>query len=241
MNIRLAVLFASAAFLTQPVAAQQPQSATSKPQMTKPATSNADSQFLKKVTEDNLAEVELATLANGKSQNEQVKAYASELLTDHQDLLETISGVLIIALGVLFVASFFVTKLNREWHVDGLMQRAGKGGPLVAGAAFAFAWTPCIGPSLAAILTAAANASSTAGGALLLAVYSAGLAVPFLLTAVAFTRMTTAFSVVKRHYGVIIMIGGVVLIAMGVLILTGELSRINIEMQRWTTDLGISV
>jgi len=163
-----------------------------------------------------------------------------ELLSENQRLLEQISGILIIALGVLFVASFFITKLNREWHVDALMERAGKGGPLVAGAAFAFAWTPCIGPTLAAILSAASNAGSTAGGALLLAVYSAGLAIPFLLTALAFNRMTTAFAVVKRHYGVIIMVGGFVLIGMGILILTGELTRINIEMQRWAQDLGLT-
>lgn len=163
-----------------------------------------------------------------------------ELLTHNQRLLEKISGVLIIALGILFVASFFITKLNREWHVDALMERAGKGGPLVAGAAFAFAWTPCIGPTLGAILGAASNADSTGKGALLLAVYSAGLAIPFLLTALAFNRMTTAFALVKRHYGVIIMLGGVVLIAMGLLILTGEMSRINIEMQRWSQDLGLN-
>jgi len=162
------------------------------------------------------------------------------LLTDNQQLLEKISGILIIALGLLFVASFFVTRLNKEWHVDGLMKRAGKGGPLVAGAAFAFAWTPCIGPTLGAILSAASTTDSTAKGALLLAVYSAGLAIPFLLTALAFTRMTTAFAVVKRHYGVIIMFGGVVLIAMGLMILTGEMSRINIEMQRWSQDLGLN-
>jgi cytochrome c-type biogenesis protein len=163
-----------------------------------------------------------------------------ELLTDNQELLEKISGALIIALGVLFVASFFVTRLNREWHVDALMQRAGKGGPLVAGAAFAFAWPPCIGPALGAILSAASTTDSTAKGALLLAIYSAGLAIPFLLTALAFSRMTTAFAVIKRHYGVVIMIGGLVLIAMGILILTGELSRINIEMQRWAQNLGLN-
>ena len=103
-------------------------------------------------------------------------------------------------MGVLFVASLFITRLNREWHVDALLERAGKGGPIVAGAAFAIAWTPCIGPTLGAILSAAAVSGSAAHGALLLAVYSAGLAIPFLLTALAFSRMTTAFAVVKRHY-----------------------------------------
>ena len=56
-------------------------------------------------------------------------------------------------MGVLFVASLFVTRLNREWHVEALLARAGKGGPIVAGAAFAIAWTPCIGPTLGAILS----------------------------------------------------------------------------------------
>ena len=85
---------------------------------------------------------------------------------------------LIVAMGVLFVASLFVTRLNREWHVDALLERAGRGGPIVAGAAFAIAWTPCIGPTLGAILTAASLTDSAGRGAFLLAVYSAGLAIP---------------------------------------------------------------
>lgn len=161
------------------------------------------------------------------------------LLSDHRDLLDKIAAGLIIAMGILFVASFFVVKLNKEWHVDALMQRAGKGGPLVAGAAFAFAWTPCIGPTLGAILSAASLTDSAARGALLLAVYSAGLAIPFLLTALAFNRMTNAFAVVKRHYGLIIAIGGVILIIMGVLIWTGELYRLNIEIQKWMSESGL--
>ena len=136
-------------------------------------------------------------------------------------------------MGVLFVASLFITRLNREWHVDALLERAGKGGPIVAGAAFAIAWTPCIGPTLGAILSAAALSDSAARGAFLLAVYSAGLAIPFLLTALAFSRMTTAFAVVKRHYQLIVAVGGVILIAMGVLIWTGELTQLNIEAQNW--------
>ncbi len=161
------------------------------------------------------------------------------LLNDNMRLLETISGVLIIAMGVLFVASLFVTRLNREWHVDALLERAGKGGPLVAGAAFAIAWTPCIGPTLGAILSAAALSDSSARGALLLAVYSAGLAIPFILTALAFSRMTAAFAIVKRHYQAIVATGGVILIAMGILILTGEFFQLNIEAQRWLSELGL--
>src|SRR4051794_4560089 len=133
-------------------------------------------------------------------------------LDKNRPLLTKISGLLIIAMGVLFVASLFITRLNREWHVDALLERAGKGGPIVAGAAFAIAWPPCLGPTLGAILSAAAVTESAAHGAFLLAVYSAGLAIPFILTALAFSRMTSAFAVVKRHYRAIVAVGGVVLI-----------------------------
>jgi cytochrome c-type biogenesis protein len=160
-------------------------------------------------------------------------------LKDHRDLLTKISAALIIAMGVLFVASLFVTRLNREWHVDALLERAGRGGPIVAGAAFAIAWTPCIGPTLAAILAAASLSGSAGRGAFLLGVYSVGLAIPFLLTAVAFSRMTTAFAVVKRHYQLIVATGGVILIAMGVLIWTGQLTQLNGEAQRWMSELGL--
>jgi cytochrome c-type biogenesis protein len=149
--------------------------------------------------------------------------------------------VLIVAMGLFFVAAPFVTRLNREFHVSGLMQRAGRGGPVIAGAAFAIAWTPCIGPTLGAILSAAALSNSAGHGALLLAVYSAGLAIPFLLTSLAFGRMTSAFGVVKRHYGAVIGAGGVVLIAMGVLIWTGEFFRLNVEAQNLLNNLGLDV
>ena len=82
------------------------------------------------------------------------------------DAAEKIAAVLIIAMGVFFIAALFVTRLNREWHVDALLARAGRGGPLVAGAAFAIAWTPCVGPTLAAILSAAALSDSAGHGAL---------------------------------------------------------------------------
>jgi cytochrome c-type biogenesis protein len=160
-------------------------------------------------------------------------------LSENRDLLEKISAALIIAMGVVFVGALFVPLLSREWHVEGLMERAGKGGPVVAGAAFAIAWTPCIGPTLGAILSAAALSDSAGRGAFLLGVYSAGLAIPFLLTALAFSRMTSAFDAVKRHYRAIIAAGGVILIAMGVLIWTGEFFRLNIEAQKLLTDLGL--
>jgi cytochrome c-type biogenesis protein len=161
------------------------------------------------------------------------------VLQDHKDVLTKISGALIIAMGLLFVGSLFITRLNKEWHVDALLERAGKGGPIVAGAAFAIAWSPCIGPTLGAILGAASLSDSAAHGALLLAVYSAGLAIPFILTAVAFSQMTTAFTVVKRHYQAIVAVGGLILIAMGILIWTGELFQLNIEATNWMEKTGL--
>jgi cytochrome c-type biogenesis protein len=158
---------------------------------------------------------------------------------DHKHVLTKISGALIVAMGVLFIASLFINRLNREWHVNSLLERAGKGGPIVAGAAFAIAWTPCIGPTLGAIYSAAALTGSANHGALLLGAYSAGLAIPFLLTAVAFSRMSTAFAVVKRHYQAIVAVGGLILIAMGILIWTEQLSTLNIEAQRWLSGLGL--
>jgi cytochrome c-type biogenesis protein len=150
-------------------------------------------------------------------------------LNDHKLLLERIGGIVIILLGVAFLASPFVKLLNKEWHSESLMRLAGRGGPVVAGAAFAIAWTPCTSITLGAILTQAAVSNSAAHGALLLAFYSAGLAIPFLLIALAFERMTNALAVVKRHFPVLIGVGGAVMIVLGVLILTGEFTVLNSE------------
>jgi cytochrome c-type biogenesis protein len=150
-----------------------------------------------------------------------------------------VSGAVIIAMGVLFVLAPFVPGLSREWHVDRLMQRAGRGGPILTGAAFALAWTPCTGPTLGAIVTATGVSGSAAHGAFLLAVYCAGLGVPFLITGLAFGKATSALAVVKRHYPVVIGVGGAVLIGMGVLIWTGEFTQLNITVNHWLQTLGL--
>jgi cytochrome c-type biogenesis protein len=150
-----------------------------------------------------------------------------------------VSGAVIVAMGLLFMLAPFVPRLAREWHVGSLMQRAGRGGPVLTGAAFALAWTPCTGPTLGAIVTAAGTSSSAAHGAFLLAVYCAGLGVPFLVTGLAFGKATSALAVVKRHYPVVIVAGGGVLIAMGVLIWTGEFTQLNITVNHWLQSLGL--
>ena len=150
-----------------------------------------------------------------------------------------ISGALIIAMGVVFLLAPFVPILSREWHVGNLVERAGRGGPVLIGAAFALAWTPCTGPTLGAIVTAAGTSTSASRGAVLLAAYCAGLGVPFLITGLAFGTATSAFAVVKRHYPVVIGVGGLVLISMGVLIWTGEFTQLNITVSHWIQNLGL--
>jgi cytochrome c-type biogenesis protein len=162
-------------------------------------------------------------------------------LNEHKQLLERAGGVVIILLGLVFLASPFVRFLNFQWHSQSLLRFAGRGGPLVAGAAFAIAWTPCTSITLGAILTQAAISSSAAHGALLLAFYSAGLAIPFLLIALAFEKMTDALGVVKRHFPVIIGIGGAVMIALGLLIVTGEFTVLNSQANTWLQGTGLDV
>ncbi|MEA2310367.1 MAG: cytochrome c-type biosis protein [Solirubrobacteraceae bacterium] len=162
------------------------------------------------------------------------------VLRDGRGTLDKVAGGVIIALGVFFLLTPFVPKLNKEWRPEALISRAGSGGPLVAGAAFAFAWTPCVGPTLGSILTAASVSSTVTKGGVLLLFYSLGLAVPFLLTAIAFTRMTGAFRWLRDRYLIVTAVSGVVLIAMGVLLFTGELTQLNIQAQQALDSLGLN-
>jgi cytochrome c-type biogenesis protein len=157
-------------------------------------------------------------------------------LGEHRVTLRHVSGIVIAAMGVLFIATIFVPRLNREWRPDALISRAATGGPVIAGLAFAVAWLPCTGPTLAAILTAAGNQSTVARGGLLLAFYSAGLAVPFILSALAFARVTGIFRFFRDHYSVITVASGAILIAMGVLLYTDQLTQLN----SWLNNSGLN-
>ena len=160
-------------------------------------------------------------------------------LRESKQTLDTVAGIVIVAMGAFFLLTPFVPRLNREWRPDALISRAGAGGPIIAGLAFAIAWTPCVGPTLASILAAASTSQTVGHGGLLLAFYSAGLAVPFLLTAVAFDRATNAFRWIRRRYLLVTALSGAVLVLMGVLMLTGELTRLNVQAQGLLHDLGL--
>lgn len=161
-------------------------------------------------------------------------------LQDHRLVLQKIAGVVLMVLGLLFIATLFVNRLNREWRPEALLARASTGGPIVAGLAFAVAWLPCTGPTLGAILTAAGTEGDVGQGGVLLAFYALGLAVPFILSAVAYSSVSGLFRFFRDHYGLITVFSGLVLIVMGGLLYANELTRLNSEALSVMEDLGIN-
>jgi len=155
-----------------------------------------------------------------------------ETLRNHQRALEQVAGVLVMAMGV-FLAGFVSPRflmVERRLHVS--PSEVGAWAPPVMGAAFAFGWTPCIGPILAGVLGLAEHEATLTRGVVLLSAYSLGLGVPFVVTGVAFERMTGVFSWVKRHFRIINVVAGLALIAFGALLFTHHLSRVS----AWFTD-----
>ncbi len=152
-------------------------------------------------------------------------------LTGERTWMNRIAGVLIVVLGLSLLGVGWSGRLDGGWTQ--MIQRVARrrGGPVALGVAFAFCWTPCVGPILGSILVLAGAAASLKSGVLLLVVYGLGLAVPFLAVGFGFTRLIGGFKWVQRHYRVIEAIGGVLLIAMGGLLLSGYLFLLNIYAQ----------
>ena len=153
-------------------------------------------------------------------------------LSDHQIGLRRVSGALIVFMGLALAGLVRPAMFDRERRFHVSATALGAYAPPVMGAAFAFGWSPCIGPVLGAILTLAAESSSLGRGVLLLLAYSAGLAVPFVASGLAFGRLTGAFAWVKRHFGVINLVSGLLLALFGVLLLTNALT----DVVRWLQD-----
>jgi cytochrome c-type biogenesis protein len=160
-----------------------------------------------------------------------------QTLQEHRAIMRQVSGVVIVLLGAFFIATLFIPAFNREFRPTALLSRASTGGPIVAGLAFAVAWLPCTGPTLGVILTAASNQATVGKGAILLAFYSLGLAVPFLLCAFAMGTMTSFFRFFRNHFRVITVVSGTILIVMGVMLYTNDLTRLN----SWANDLGLNL
>jgi cytochrome c-type biogenesis protein len=141
-------------------------------------------------------------------------------------LLEKIAGALLVVLGLHMMGVFRLGFLESEKRVHAQRKPAGPLGAVLVGIAFAFGWTPCIGPILSGMLALAASKETVAEGVQLLTVYSAGLGVPFLLTAVAINHFLAASARIRKHYRTIELVSGALIIVIGLLIFTGQLTII---------------
>ncbi|MSO26930.1 MAG: cytochrome c biogenesis protein CcdA [Candidatus Nanopelagicales bacterium] len=143
---------------------------------------------------------------------------AGAVLLQYQDAITRVLGVLVIVMGLAFMG--LIPGLQREWRIHRLPTWGVAGAPLL-GVLFGLGWTPCIGPTLAAVQTLAFTEASALRGALLSFVYCLGLGLPFVLLAVFFSRTARALAWVKGHYLLVMRIGGAMLVIVGVLLVTG--------------------
>mgnify|MGYP003134623915 FL=1 len=146
-------------------------------------------------------------------------------------ILMPLAGIVIVVMGLHFLGIFRISWLYRQFRMDGPKMASGPLGGFLLGLAFAIGWTPCIGPILAAILTVAANQQTAWEGAALLAVYSAGLGVPFILAALALGPFLSFFDGFKKHLGTVEKVMGGLLVIVGILFLTGNFTRLAFWMQ----------
>ena len=149
------------------------------------------------------------------------------MFLQYQSWFNTVAGVMVMIFGAHFIGIYRIGFLDREARMD-VGDRGGSSfGAYVLGLAFAFGWTPCIGPQLGAILSLAASEGSVVRGTALLAVYAIGLGVPFLLVAAFLPRLTGVMGWMKRHMEQIERIMGLLLWTIGLLMLTGGFSRFS--------------
>jgi cytochrome c-type biogenesis protein len=145
----------------------------------------------------------------------------------NQELFAQISGVVVMVFGLHFLGVFRIPILDREARMDAGDKGGSAFGAYLLGLAFAFGWTPCIGPQLGAILSLAASEASVARGTLLLGVYAAGLGIPFLLAAMFLTRAMGVMNHLKRHMVLIERIMGALLLLVGLALVTGAFSTFS--------------
>jgi len=151
---------------------------------------------------------------------------AGQFMMQQSTLFAKVAGVLLIIFGLHTIGVFKIPFLLNEARVQANTKPASMIGAVIVGISFAFGWTPCIGPILSAILLVAAQQQSVNQGILLLSVYSLGLAIPFLLTALAINQFFVAFSRIRRYYHAIEIVSGLLMITIGVLIFTNRFTII---------------
>ena len=160
------------------------------------------------------------------------------VLAGHQDVVDVVLGLLTILLGLAFLG--LVPTLQREVRLHRLPSPGLAGAPLL-GVLFGVGWTPCLGPTLAAVQTLAYREASAGRGALLTAAYCAGLGIPFVLTGLAFSRALGAFAVVKRHYAVVMRVGGGLLVVVGLLLVSGLWGSFIADLRGWVSGFETAV
>jgi cytochrome c-type biogenesis protein len=149
-----------------------------------------------------------------------------QALVTYFDILAIVAGALILLLGVHFLGIFRIGILQRDMRFDVSRKPAGVLGAYIMGLAFAFGWTPCVGPVLAAILFVAGTEDTAVRGMLLLGAYAVGMGVPFLLTALFAVRFIALFGRIRGHMHRVEQAMGVMLVATGVLFMSGQMSSI---------------
>ncbi len=164
-----------------------------------------------------------------------------QALVARQALITRISGLVVLAFALFIVGSLVLKSplLYQERRFRPRLSRYGPFAAPIAGMAFGFGWTPCIGPVLGSVLAIAATQARTVQGAMLLAAYSLGLGVPFLATGLAFGRMAGAFRWVKRHYVAITIASACALGFLGVLLTLNRLTLVTSQLQDIMRHLGL--
>jgi cytochrome c-type biogenesis protein len=152
--------------------------------------------------------------------------WLGQFLLSRMTILYRIAGVIIIIFGLHMTGIFKIGLLYRDKRFHSAGKAATPGGAFLIGLAFAFGWTPCIGPILAAILAVAASQTTIWAGVVLLAIYSAGLAIPFLLTSLGVNHFLRFYQRFRSHLRQVEVFGGVVLIILGAMIMTNQFTRL---------------
>ncbi|MEP2981239.1 MAG: cytochrome c biogenesis CcdA family protein [Lentilitoribacter sp.] len=160
------------------------------------------------------------------------------LMRQHIDVLAQIGGVIIIIMGLHFLGVFKIGLLAREMRFQGSGKPATYSGAYLMGLAFAFGWTPCIGPVLGAILGVAASTQTAGSGALLLGAYSLGLAVPFWIAASFSGKFMNFLTKFRRHLGLVEKLMGLLLVLTGILFLTGAIATVGFWLLETFPILG---
>jgi cytochrome c-type biogenesis protein len=161
-------------------------------------------------------------------------------LLEHRTTLNRVFGVLTILLGLVFMGLLTrLTSLTQREFRFHVKPAVGLAGAPMLGVVFGLGWTPCIGPTLAAVNFLAFNEATAARGAILTFAYCLGLGVPFIVAALAFRRALGAFGWVKAHYRWVMRLGGAMLVATGLLLVTGVWDRMVYEMQVWSSNFEV--